>query len=83
MLFRSHDDLVDRAAENGAMQKRVDSHITAQSAQADSLESLIGDRTDVDMAEALTKLQQSQLAVQASAQVLATLKDMSLLDVLR
>lgn len=79
----AHDALVDRAAENGAMQARVDTHVTAQTAQADSLESLIGDRTDVDMAEAISKLQQSQLAVQASAQVLASLKDMSLLDILR
>jgi flagellar hook-associated protein 3 FlgL len=82
-LDAARDALVDQAAQNGAMQTRVESHITAQEAQGDALEGLIGDRTDVDMAEAISKLQQSQLAVQASAQVLASLKDMSLLDLLR
>jgi flagellar hook-associated protein 3 FlgL len=35
------------------------------------------------MAEALTNLQQSQIAVQASAQVISQLRDVSLLNYLR
>jgi flagellar hook-associated protein 3 FlgL len=35
------------------------------------------------MAEAITKLQQAQLSVQASAQVIGQLRGVSLLDILR
>jgi flagellar hook-associated protein 3 FlgL len=69
-------------AENGALQKNVTAHITAQQAQSDSLTSLIGDKTNADMATALTKLTQAQQSVQASAQVLAGLKASSLLNFL-
>jgi len=44
---------------------------------------MLADKTQVDMAEAITRLQLSQTAVQASAQVLATLRSSSLLELLR
>jgi flagellar hook-associated protein 3 FlgL len=69
-------------AENGAMQKNVESHITAQQTQSDSLTNLIGDKSNADMATALTKLTQAQQSVEASAQVLAGLKSDSLLNYL-
>ncbi len=78
----AHSDLVNYAAQNGSLQKRVEAHVKGQQAQADSLTTLIGQRTDVDMATALTQLQQAQQAVQASAQVLASLKNSSLLNLL-
>jgi flagellar hook-associated protein 3 FlgL len=69
-------------AENGALQQNVTNHITAQQAQSDSLTTLIGNQTNVDMATALTKLTQAQQSVQASAEVLAGLQNDSLLNIL-
>ena len=79
----AHEDATNAAARNGSLQTRVDTHVTSQNDQADALEAIIGKRTDVDMAEAITKLQQAQLSVQASAQVIAQLRSVSLLDLLR
>jgi len=76
-------DATNAAARNGSLQLRVDTHVTSQKDQADSLEQIIGKRTDVDMAEAITKLQQAQLSVQASAQVISQLRGVSLLDLLK
>jgi len=79
----AHAGLVEQAARNGSLQNRVDTHLESQKAQADALEGLIGERTNVDLAEALSRLQQAQTAVQASAQVLAQLRNVSLLDLLQ
>ncbi len=79
----AHEDVTNAAARNGSLQTRVDTHTASQQEQADSLTEIIGKRTDVDMAEAITKLQQAQLSVQASAQVIAQLRGVSLLDLLR
>jgi flagellar hook-associated protein 3 FlgL len=79
----AHTELIDAAAQNGSMQKRVDTHLDAQKDQADTLDTMVGEKTDVDLASAITKLQQAQQAVQASSQMLASLKNVSLLDYLR
>jgi flagellar hook-associated protein 3 FlgL len=79
----AHADVTNAAARNGSLQTRVDTHVSSQKDQAGALEELIGKRTDVDMAEAITKLQQAQLSVQASAQVIGQLRGVSLLDILR
>ena len=44
---------------------------------------MVGGITDVDMAEAVTRLESAKLAVQASAQVFASLQNSSLLNVLK
>ena len=44
---------------------------------------MVSKKTDADLAKAVTDLQLSQIAVQASAQVLSTLSDTSLLNYLR
>jgi flagellar hook-associated protein 3 FlgL len=69
-------------AQNGAAQQTVSQQITNQQHQSTTLQTLIGDKTDVDMATALTNLAQAQNAVQASAQVLASLQNDSLLKIL-
>jgi flagellar hook-associated protein 3 FlgL len=79
----AHQELIDQTAQNGSLQKRVDTHLGAQKDQADALDGMVGEKTDVDLATALTKLQQAQQSVQASAQMLASLKNVSLLDLLR
>jgi flagellar hook-associated protein 3 FlgL len=69
-------------AQNGAAQRTVGNAITDQQHQSTTLQNLIGDKTDVDMATALSKLSQAQNAVTASAQVLASLQNDSLLKIL-
>jgi flagellar hook-associated protein 3 FlgL len=76
-------DLVTAQAQNGLNQKRFETAQTELSDQADTLQTMVGGITDVDMAEAITRLESAKLAVQASAQVFASLQNSSLLNVLR
>ncbi len=78
-----YDDMLQQGALNGTMQKRVENTQTSLQGQADSLSQLVDKRTSVDMAEAYSNLQQAQVAVQASAQVLANLNSTSLLNLLK
>lgn len=73
----------DTAARNGSLAKRLDQITDSHDAQMLSLGSLMSARTDADPLRAVTDLQLSQVAVQASAQVVAQLKDVSLLNFLR
>jgi flagellar hook-associated protein 3 FlgL len=75
--------LVTAQAQNGLNQKRFDTAKTELSDQADTLTTMVGGITDVDMAEAITRLESAKLAVQASAQVFASLQNSSLLNVLK
>jgi len=75
--------IVTEQATNGAIQSRTDSIIETHVARADTLEVMLADKTDVDMAKAVTELELSQLAIQASAQVISQLRQTSLLDYLR
>lgn len=78
-----HSDATDMTARNGMAQSRVESVKTDLTNRKDSLNSMIGEITDADMAEAVTRLEQAQLSVQAAAQVFTTLKESSLLNLLR
>ena len=75
--------LTTAQAQNGLNQKRFETAQTELSDQADTLSTMVGGITDVDMAEAITRLESAKLAVQASAQVFSSLQNSSLLDVLR
>lgn len=79
----AHKDLVTAQGRNGLNQKRFESAEVSLKDQSDSLSVMIGGVVDVDMAEAVTRLQAAQLAVQASAQVFSSLQNSSLLNVLR
>lgn len=70
------------AARNGAVQRRVDDALTDLGSRKTSVKVLIGDRTDKNIAEAISELQAAQVAVQASAKVFASLRGSSLLDLL-
>ena len=70
-------------ARNGAMQARLDTVTARQSDRADAAAALIDSKASVDPAEAASRLQLAGVALQASAQVFATLSGSSLLDVLR
>ena len=74
--------ITDMAARNGAMQNRVDAILKSQTEQKTSLDELLSTKTDADMAQAITDLQLSQVAIQASAQVISQLSQVSLLNYL-
>jgi flagellar hook-associated protein 3 FlgL len=74
--------ITDLAARNGSMQNRVDSILKSQAEQKASLDELLSGKTDADMAKAVTDLQLSQVAIQASAQVISQLRQVSLLNYL-
>lgn len=76
-------DVVNEQGKNGLNQKRFETAQTDLKNQADTLTIMVGGITDVDMADAVTRLQAAQLAVQASAQVFSTLQASSLLNVLK
>lgn len=79
----AYKGVIDIQGKNGVTQKRFESATTDLSNQADTLTVMVGGITDVDMADAVTRLQAAQLAVQASAQVFSSLQQSSLLNVLR
>ncbi len=79
----AYSGVVDAQGKNGVTQKRFESAQTDLSNQSDTLTSMVGGITDVDMADAATRLQAAQLAVQASAQVFSSLQQSSLLNVLK
>ena len=69
-------------AQNGQLQSEVTDAQTDLTDQQTSLTTLLGNITDANMAQASVNLQQAQLAVQASAQVLSALKSSSLINLL-
>lgn len=75
--------LITEQAKNGTFQQRVDKLLEDNKKRADSVEIMLSDKTDADMAKAVTELELSQIALQASAQVINQLRQVSLLDYLR
>ncbi len=75
--------LTDATVRNGLTQNRVDKALDMHGARQDMLEGMVSDIAHVDMAEAITRLQQAQVAVQASAQVFIALQGSSLLNLLK
>jgi len=74
--------LNEAVAVNGVQQNRVDSVQKSLEDRQSAVTGVLGNLTDVDMAEAVSRLQLSQTAMQASAQVFATLQGSSLLTAL-
>lgn len=79
----ARSSVTDYAARNGLIQNRVEKTLAAQEDRKAMLEGMVGAITDADMPLAITRLEQAQVAVQASAQVFNMLKQSSLLDILR
>jgi flagellar hook-associated protein 3 FlgL len=82
-LDAARNATVDVASRNGSLQKRIDQMAVSHTAQITSLNELVSDRTDADLAQAVTDLQLAQVAVQASAQVVSQLREVTLLNYLR
>ncbi|MDO9589154.1 MAG: flagellin [Brevundimonas sp.] len=74
--------MIDKIAKTGSLANQVDSIMTGHNAQKRALDDLLSERTDADMAAAITDLQLSQVAIQASAQVINQLRQVSLLNYL-
>lgn len=74
--------VVDKIAKTGSLAKQVESISAGHTAQKNALDELVSGRTDADMARAVTDLQLSQIAIQASAQVIGQLRQVSLLNYL-
>lgn len=75
--------VVDLQARNGSMQQRVERLQESQEARKISVDTILSGKTDANMAEAVTELELAQVALQASAQVVSQLRQVSLLDYLR
>lgn len=75
--------MVELQARNGGMQNRVDRLLDSQESRKISVDSILAGKTDANMAEAVTELEMAQIALQASAQVISQLRQVSLLDYLR
>ena len=76
-------DLTNMQARNGSVLKRLEGARTDLTSRANMLEGMTGDIAQVNMPEAISRLELAQFAVQASAQVFNTLRDSSLLNFLR
>lgn len=82
-LNTHYDNLVQQTSLNGTLQSRVENTTKSLTGQATALSGLISKRTDVDLAKAYSDLQMAQVSVQASAHVLNSLTETSLLNLLR
>ena len=65
------------------MLKRIENTASDLNDRVNTMSGLIGKITDVNMSDAISRLQAAQVAVQASAEVFNTLKASSLLNFLR
>jgi flagellar hook-associated protein 3 FlgL len=75
-------NLTTATAQNGQVQKQIEDAGTALTARQSGLEGMIGNITSVNMADAVSRLQSAQVAVQASAQVFTALQSASLINYL-
>jgi flagellar hook-associated protein 3 FlgL len=75
-------DLATFAAVNGARYNQVEDIVARHDDTSVELKKFIGDIEDVDLAAAITRLNQDQAAQQAAARIIANLQDNSLLNYL-
>lgn len=74
--------VVEVQSRNGAMQARVETLLESQEGRKISVDTILSGKTDANMAQAVTELEMSQIAIQASAQVISQLRQVSLLNYL-
>jgi flagellar hook-associated protein 3 FlgL len=72
-----------QAAQNGIAYKMVQNTVSRLQATSTVHKTFVSNLEDVDITEALSRLNQNQIALQASFQVASTLNRLSLLDYLR
>lgn len=82
-VIAAFDTINAAMAENGAKQSRIENSIRGHQDRSDYLTTMIADLEDADMAQAASRLTQSQTAVEISARTFASLSQVSLLPFLR
>ena len=82
LLEQAGKAVTEKTAITGAQANQIDNLIASHKDQIASLDGLVADRTDADMLKAVTDLQLSQVAIQASAQVISQLRQSTLLNYL-
>ncbi len=82
-LTAVNDGVNTHLAANGVAYKAVDEAVDRHGDARSTLKGMIADIEEVDMAEAITRMQNSELALQASAKAFASIQGLSLLDYLR
>jgi len=82
-LGTASTNVINVIARNGSVQKQIETTNKSNAAQVSALGEMVNKKTDADLAKAVTDLQLSQIAVQASAQVISQLSQVSLLNYLR
>jgi flagellar hook-associated protein 3 FlgL len=81
-IIAAAEGLTLEAAKNGVHQNEVTDALERHDASKVVIKSMISDIEDVDMAEAITRLNQNQVAAQATAKLLAELNQLTLLNFL-
>lgn len=74
--------LTNDTAKNGLIQNQVEAALDAHESQKLALDTLMNDKAGYDPAQAITDLQAAQVAIEASAQVINSLRNTSLLQLL-
>lgn len=82
-LATAFDNILTAQSENGRLMKDVDNAQSRLTAQYNALDEAIGGITNVDLAEVAVRLNQAQFAYQSSASIFNSLRNMSLLDILK
>jgi flagellar hook-associated protein 3 FlgL len=82
-LLNGEDSFVTAIAENGAVQSRIEVNQAQQQSRGDNIVALIGNESNVDLPDAIVRLNQSQVAYQAALQSAANIMKLSLLDYIR
>ena len=82
-VIAAFETINDAMGENGAKQARIEASLRSHQQRNDYLTNMIADLEDADMAEAASRLNQAQIAVEVSARTFASLSQVSLLPFLR
>ncbi|WP_297737924.1 flagellin [uncultured Maricaulis sp.] len=77
------DNMYTKIGENGAAQANVETLKNSHADRQTFLQKMLSDLEDVDMAEAATRFQQAQTALDVSAKTFSSLSQVSLLPYLR
>ncbi len=82
-LKADEDNVLFHMAKNGALQSRLESSLSETKDESLALEHEISNRADIDMAEAIVRLNQQQTNYQAALQSAGSIMQLSLLSFLR
>lgn len=82
-LLTGEDVLVNGVAEQGGIQTRIEASRTLLTSRTDDIQKLISAEADIDLPEAVVRLNQALTSYQAALQSSANIMQLSLLDYIR